>query len=494
MNNKNLSDMQRANGTSVFSYALMNIVLVVCYLIEVIKGSRDIPYYIIFCVLALVPLIACFVIYKKNHDSPIIPYLMTIGFTVFYLYILFTTTSPVAYTYGFMIAVLLISYNNVKLSLCYVLVVVLGNIGQIVFMALTEGIPKDTMPDVEIRVGSLVLFSLFLYLSTLVSDKVNRNRLEQVESEKEHTKDMMQQILQIADQMNASIQVVTEKMGILESTAEKTKFSMQEVAQGNNETVDSIQMQMEQTEEIQQNIQRVNESSISIIDNIRSTQEELDNSKHSIDDLIKYVNVSNEANENVSKELAELNEYTNQMQSIIDLINNITSQTSLLSLNASIEAARAGEAGRGFAVVASEISNLATQTQNATVDITSLISNISNELAEVVKVIENMISNIQSQNEAANSTARNFETIAEKTEQVAVSAGQMGQLVKDLESANEVIVKGIETISAVTEEVTAHSTETLNVSEENNAITIEVGSIINDLNQMANRLRSMEQQ
>lgn len=494
MNYKNLSDMQRANGTSVMAYALMDIVLVVCYLIEVIKEDRTIPYFIVFCALALIPMIACIIIYKKNHDSSIIPYLMSVGFTIFYLFIIFTTTSPVAYTYGFLIAILLISYNNVKLSVYYVTALTLGNIIQIAFTGFTSGIPKDSMPDIEIRIGSLILFSLYLYMTTIVSNKINRSRLEQVETEKERTKDMMQQILQIADQMNSSIQTVTEKMSILESTAEKTKFSMQEVAQGNNETVDSIQMQMEQTEEIQQSIQRVSESSISIIENIRSTQQELNDSQHSINDLIRYVNVSNEANENVSRELSELNEYTNQMQSIIDLINNITSQTSLLSLNASIEAARAGEAGRGFAVVASEISNLATQTQNATVDITTLIGNISNELAEVVKVIENMINNIQSQNEAANSTARNFENIAEKTEQVAASAGQMGQLVKELGSANEVIVKGIETISAVTEEVTAHSTETLNVSEENNAITIEVGHIINNLNEMANRLRSIEQQ
>lgn len=493
MNYKNLSDMQRANGTSVMAYALMNITLVICYLIEVIKESRTINYYIIFCVLALLPMFACIAIFKKNHDSPVIPYLMSIGFTVFYLYIIFTTTSPVAYTYGFLIAILLISYNNVKLSVYYVAVLTLGNIIQIAVTGFLTGIPKESLPDLEIRVGSLVLFSLFLYMATIVSNKINKTHLEQVESEKEHTKDVMQQILQIADQMSSSIQTVSEKMDILESTAEKTKFSMQEVAQGNNETVDSIQMQMEQTEEIQHSIQRVSDSSISIIDNIRSTQRELDDSKHSINDLIRYVSISNEANANVSKELAELNEYTNQMQSIIDLINNITSQTSLLSLNASIEAARAGEAGKGFAVVASEISNLATQTKNATVDITTLISNISNELAEVVKVIEEMISNIQSQNEAANNTARNFENIAEKTQLVASSAGQMGQLVKELGSANEVIVKGIETISAVTEEVTAHSTETLNVSVENNAITVEVGQIIENLNQMADRLRSMEQ-
>lgn len=76
-----------------------------------------------------------------------------------------------------------------------------------------------------------------------------------------------------------------------------------------------------------------------------------------------------------------------EMNSIVELISGITSQTSLLSLNASIEAARAGEAGKGFAVVATEISGMATQTQDATEQITALINNVSGAISEVVEVI-----------------------------------------------------------------------------------------------------------
>jgi methyl-accepting chemotaxis protein len=54
-----------------------------------------------------------------------------------------------------------------------------------------------------------------------------------------------------------------------------------------------------------------------------------------------------------------------------------------------------------------------------------------------------------------------------------------------LEVANEGIVDSILTISAITEEVSAHSGETYDACEKNSAMVQEVNSIVNDLNAAA---------
>ena len=97
----------------------------------------------------------------------------------------------------------------------------------------------------------------------------------------------------------------------------------------------------------------------------------------------------------------------------VNLISDIANQTNLLSLNASIEAARAGEAGQGFAVVATEISALAEQTNNSAHTIQGIINSLVQDSNSAVETMDKVKDIINKQNDNVARTVNIFNELEE---------------------------------------------------------------------------------
>ncbi len=114
-----------------------------------------------------------------------------------------------------------------------------------------------------------------------------------------------------------------------------------------------------------------------------------------------------------------LSEAAGKVGEVVGLINDIAEQTNLLALNATIEAARAGEAGKGFAVVASEVKNLATQTQNSTASISGEVNRMQEVTSQAVKAITSIIDTIASINEKSEEITAAVESQDQATREIA---------------------------------------------------------------------------
>lgn len=490
---KKMSDVAKINWAALMCQGGICALLTIAYIIELIKGSRSVPYFIVFLILAQGPVMMSGAVYLKNKESKAIRYLIAISYLVLYAMLVFTAHSLMPFVYFVPMAIVFTLYQNVKFSMLFGAGYVLINIVDIIRKAVTVGYAAEEVPDLEIRIALVATTLFFVVVTTSINNQINKNKQKEVENAKDNAEKLLNDVMRLSAELSQGIAQVDDHMSLLGTSTEKMGTAMEEVSAGTQETADSVQNQLIRTEEIQRLIEDVKEVGAHIRSGMETTSEEVQNGMENMNALEEQAEKSGKANEKVVELMGQLQEKAEQMNAIIAVINGVANRTGMLALNASIEAARAGDAGKGFAVVATQVSDLAAQTKDATVTITEMIETVGEELGQVMEAINILQENTQQQNEKTVELDKNFKVIAEMTEDIAAKTQEMEGMIVNLATANEDIVQNIQTISAITEEVTAHTSETTDSCRENIRIVSEVGEIAAQLNQNAQELKAVQE-
>ena len=152
--------------------------------------------------------------------------------------------------------------------------------------------------------------------------------------------------------------------------------------------------------------------------------------------------------EDLAKVIDNLGHSSDEISKIVEVIAGIAEQTNLLALNASIEAARAGEHGRGFAVVAEEVRTLSEQSQQATQDISALVTEIQSGTKKAVEGMGKGVHKAQETSEIVRVGSNSLKGILE-------AATHLTDQIQSITKGVAVIGEGSQEMAAMTEEQSA---------------------------------------
>lgn len=188
--------------------------------------------------------------------------------------------------------------------------------------------------------------------------------------------------------------------------------------------------------------------------------------------------------ESVSGKMTALDQAASDIGKVTDTISDISDRTNLLALNATIEAARAGETGKGFTVVASEIKNLASQTAEATDEISEKIVHVQSTTAESIRAIEAITSIVNQVNEIVGSVAAAIEEQSATTREISANVNQAAKSVENVNS-------NVTNATGMVLEITRRIGEVSQAAEKSQNGSREVHSSAEKLSKLATELNDM---
>jgi methyl-accepting chemotaxis protein len=263
----------------------------------------------------------------------------------------------------------------------------------------------------------------------------------------------------MADEFEGSVRSVVDALAAAAAELQTAAQSMSSIAKESDRQAVSVSRA---SDEASMNVQTV-----------ASATEELSSS---VDEISRQVSESTriagaavgEA-EQTRQSVQGMAEMAQRIGAVVTLINDIASQTNLLALNATIEAARAGEAGKGFAVVASEVKNLANQTAKATEEISAQISSVQ---------------------QASNGSVRAIEAISTTIGRVSEIATAIAAAVEEQGAATREIARNVQEAAVGTNEVSTHISGVSKSAGETGAAAAQVLGSADQLAKQSEMLRA----
>ncbi|CAK1700859.1 methyl-accepting chemotaxis protein [Vibrio crassostreae] len=309
-------------------------------------------------------------------------------------------------------------------------------------LAIKEGMVAVVLSGLLFAMGYAISNNILVPLNKLIDNthKIADGdlRVRMNMTRKDELGDMSHQIDTMLDKLQSTLRTANESADLSSNMASHIAQASEEAATSVNaqhaqlELLSTAMTEMSATiSDVAVNAENTAASTNKVVDHANQNDEHMQVTSTTISQVSDNISTANNLVRDLQSGVTEISQ-------VVGVIRDVSEQTNLLALNAAIEAARAGEQGRGFAVVADEVRNLASRTQNSTNEVQSTIEKLTQQAERTFKAMQSSNEKVDHSVVASNETRQ-----------------QLDVIVNELHNANDMVAQ----IAAASEQQSTVATE-----------------------------------
>jgi len=291
-----------------------------------------------------------------------------------------------------------------------------------------------------------------------------------------------EEIASAAEELSSAIEEIQRSMGEVTSALTQIEKAAEISAKDATENATIARESLEGVSVVNEKL----DSGIKFVKDIVANIEEITKLTTQI---IQQVKDGIDEGKKVTDELTQVEKHSRTISKILRKIENVIVQTTMLAVSGSIEAARAGEFGKGFAVVSSDIRNLAQDAQSNLEKIIDIMASLDDEISMIIINWDNAASTLKQE-------VKDLAILQKSIDEALNSVKKLESIISNLQNANNQnlealnqALQGSEQIQQAVELAVSNANQSKEAASLIVSTVEEMGNLVEELAVLADELQ-----